>query len=96
MTAIRIQAKPQRSSDITFQSMPPETILLNLENGYYYSTNSLGSAVWQKCDGNTSIEDLISDLQPQYEISLEVLRHDVMEFIEEMVAENLLKVDTDA
>lgn len=96
MAAISLQSKLRRSMDITFQSMPPDTILLNLESGFYYSTNILGSAVWQRCDGNTTIEDLISSLHPQYEISLEELRSDVMKFIEEMVAEDLLLVDPDA
>jgi len=96
MTKISLTSKPSRSPDITFQSMPPETILLNLESGYYYSANALGSAIWQRCDGETTTEQLIRTLHPQYEVSIEQLRRDVVEYIERLADEGLLLVDSDA
>ena len=96
MAAISLQSKPRRSRDITFQSMPPDTILLNLESGYYYSTNKLGTETWQRCDGETTISAMIAELHPHYEVSLEQLSADILGFIEEMVAEGLLLVEAHA
>lgn len=92
MTAITLQDKPRHSQDTTFQSMPPDTVLLNLTTGYYYSANSLGAAVWHKCDGNTKIEQLLEDLHRQYDVGMDTLSQDVMQFVEEMVREGLLVV----
>lgn len=81
---------PERSPDIAFQSMPPETILLNLANGYYYSTNELGGEVWQRCDGETTVEGIIRNLLPKYDVDLATLSEDVAEFIRQLAEDGLL------
>lgn len=96
MSKINLELQPQRSNDIVFQSMPPDTVLLNLETGYYYSTNPLGTEIWQRCDGTTAISNILSDLHQQFDVSLEQLTQDVLNFIEQMVHEGLLKVDVHA
>lgn len=87
-----LQSIPVKSPDITFQAMPPETVLLNLETGYYYSTNELGSAVWSLCDGATTVEAIIRALNPRYDVAPEQLERDVLAFIRELAEEGLLLV----
>ncbi|HZG75937.1 MAG TPA: PqqD family protein [Paenibacillus sp.] len=85
--------RPARSSDIVFQSMPPDTILLNLKTGYYFSTNRLGADVWERCDGNTTVAAMIEDLHRRYDVELERLTEDVESFLRQMIDEELLYVE---
>ena len=85
--------RPARSSDIVFQSMPPDTILLNLKSGYYFSTNRLGAGVWERCDGKTTVAAMIEDLHRQYDVELERLTEDVEAFLRQMIDEGLLYVE---
>lgn len=87
-----LQSIPVRSPDITFQAMPPETVLLNLETGYYYSTNKLGGDVWARCDGNTTVDAIIRALHPRYDVALEELERDVIAFVGQLTEEGLLLV----
>jgi hypothetical protein len=95
MITINKQHQPFRSNDIVFQSMPPDTVLLNLETGYYFSTNRLGAEVWNRCDGETTVAAIIESLHQQFDVSLEQLTDDVENFIALMVKEELLKVSVD-
>ncbi|HZG88385.1 pyrroloquinoline quinone biosynthesis peptide chaperone PqqD [Paenibacillus sp.] len=92
MTAVTMQSRPRKAQDIMFQSMPPDTILLNLNNGYYYSTNPIGAAVWERCDGQRSIADIITELRAAFDAPDEIER-DVVQFVEHMADEKLLIVD---
>jgi len=95
MSEISLQYKPLKSDDIVFQSMPPDTVLLNLETGFYFSTNRLGAAVWEHCDGESDISSIIQKLHLQFDVSLEQLTEDVHAFIHQLLSEGLLKVTTD-
>lgn len=83
---------PERSPDMTYQAMPPETVLLHLETGYYYSTNKLGSDIWQLCDGETTVADIIRHLHDRHEVDREQLQQDVLAFIGQLAEEGLLLV----
>lgn len=96
MPAAHLQIKPLRSEEIVFQSMPPDLILLNLETGYYYSTNTLGAEVWQRCDGSTNVQQIIDELNQQFEVGLDQLTDDVVAFINQLINEQLLRSGSDA
>lgn len=93
---IHLNMKPRQAQDIVFQSMSPETILLNLETGYYYSTNVLGAEIWQKCDGTTDIQAILNHLYQTFDVQHEELTKDTLDFIVEMIDEGLLQVDEHA
>lgn len=95
MTKPILRSKPQRASDVVFRSVSRDTVLLDLESGYYFSLNPLGSEIWQRCDGQTEVAKLVEDLYAQYAASREQLEADVVGFIEQMLSEGLLRVDAD-
>lgn len=93
MGNINMRQKPVQSRDVAFQTMQPDTVLLNLETGYYYSINSLGAEIWQQCDGETEIAAIIDNLRQKYDVSLDQLKEDAVDFINQMLKEGLLKDD---
>ena len=92
MTGPSLFSRPRRAQDVMFQSMPPDTILLNLNNGYYYSTNPIGAAVWERCDGQRSIADIVTELRSISDAPDDI-EQDVVQFVRQMAEEKLLVID---
>ncbi|KUO64414.1 MAG: hypothetical protein APF84_10600 [Gracilibacter sp. BRH_c7a] len=95
MTILNNHSHPVKKKDIVYQSMPPDTILLNLDNGFYYSTNEIGAEVWDCCDGRHSIIDIIKHISNQYNVSADEIKNDVLSFIVDMKKEGLLQIQND-
>lgn len=93
MENLLMQQKPRHSKDIVFQCMPPDTVLLNLESGYYYSINSVGAEIWKLCDGKTDVAFIIDSLYQKYDVSQEQMTEDVVSFIQQVLGEKLIKMD---
>lgn len=92
MPRLDMQCRPRKMKEIVFQSMPPDTILLNLDNGYYYSTNHIGADVWERCNGENSLARIVSDILSLYDAPKEA-EDDILSFVRDMVEEKLLSVD---
>jgi hypothetical protein len=93
MINLSLQNRPIKSQGIVHQSMPPDTILLNLNNGYYYSTNNIGTALWEYCDEGMSIADIMANISNDCGVPIEDIKDDILHFINEMVQEGLIKIE---
>lgn len=95
MINLSLHSCPVKKQEIVFQSMPPDTILLNLDNGYYYSTNSVGAAVWEHCDGRNSITEIMSKISNICGKRVDEIKEEIWDFIKDMVKEGLLQIEKD-
>jgi GeoRSP system PqqD family protein len=57
--------------------------------GTMLSLNLLGTEVWKLCDGR-SIDDVVAELLPQFDIEEEVLRTDVEAFLSELAEKGFI------
>jgi hypothetical protein len=93
MSDLNLLSCPVKMKEIVFQSMPPDTILLNLDNGYYYSTNRVGAAVWDRCDGNTTIAEMMADISERSGEPAQRVEADILHFVSDMMKEGLVKLE---
>lgn len=93
MQNLSLNHRPVKLKDIVHQTMPPDTILLNLHNGYYYSTNNIGAAVWDRCNGSNTISRIIEEISQDCGKSAEEVRNDIMGFLRDMINERLVTVE---
>ena len=84
------QCRPQKTKEVVSQSMPPDTILLNLDNGYYYSTNQIGAAIWENCEGKLTIKEMIDDISQRCDVPAEQIEKDILHVIRDMESEGLI------
>lgn len=54
--------------------------------------DEIGVAILRKCDGETSIADIVALLAQDYEAPREVILNDVLEFVQEWSDKLLLKI----
>ena len=75
---------PKRGEQVIAQKASNDLLLLNMEDGNYYSLNEVGGRIWELCDGNRSVSQLIATLAAEYNVSNETLEKDVCEVLEDL------------
>lgn len=78
------------NSNIIAKDLQGEMVLLNKENGDYFTLNNMGTEVYNCiCDG-IKIGEIIDLLFEKYDISYDKLKADIMSLIDEMKEKDIL------
>lgn len=80
---IYLETCPKRGDQVIAQKAANDLLLFNMEDGNYYSLNEIGSRVWELCDGNHSVSQVVAALAGEYDASDQVLEKDVLELLED-------------
>jgi coenzyme PQQ biosynthesis protein PqqD len=72
------------------QQVEGQTILLRVDDGGYYAIDEVGAAVWELCDGERQLTEVISTLAAEFDAPAETIRADVLEFVQDLRRERLL------
>jgi coenzyme PQQ biosynthesis protein PqqD len=80
---INRESCPKRGEQIIAQKAADELLLLNMEDGNYYSLNEIGGRIWELCDGKRTVSQVIAALAAEYEAPHSTLEHDVVELLED-------------
>jgi Coenzyme PQQ synthesis protein D (PqqD) len=78
-----LQSYPVRKEQVIAQKASDEFLLFNMHDGNYYSLNEVGSRIWELCDGDHSVEQLIQTLTREYDAPSDSVAKDVLELLEE-------------
>ena len=70
-----------------------ETVLMSLERGRCYGLGEIGSEIWRKLASPVQVADLIAELSEQYEAAPGLIEQDVLELLNQLAAEGLIRVD---
>lgn len=87
---MNLQSFPQRREQIIAQKGSSDFLLFNMNDGQYYSLNEVGCRIWELCDGNHSITQLVETLAAEYDARPEMLVKDVIELLKELESRKLL------
>ena len=89
-TPIMSLQNPQRKDQVISQKASSNLLLLNMSDGNYYSLNEVGSKIWELCDGNHSIAQLVDALTAEYDAPAETLKGDILELLDKLRSEKLI------
>jgi hypothetical protein len=67
-----------------------EAVLLNLENGVYYTLNPIGTAIWELFSDNRSLEEIFTAICERFDVSEPVARRDVATLATQLRQEGLI------
>lgn len=84
-TAFRINA-PR----IAHQTLDDETIIIDFDNGAYFSTNGTGAAIWQQIAQNGSADSIIRALTARYSGDPDAIGPAVGQFLIRLQQESLI------
>jgi hypothetical protein len=78
------------AEDVHCTILEGDAVLLNLDNGHYYSLNKVGTAIWEYCDGIRSLQDVLKHICDRFEVGEERARADLLSISSQLVKEQLL------
>ncbi len=83
-----IQNKNYIASD-----MNGEKVMLDVQSGKYYNLGTIGGRIWDLSAQASTVEEIVSRLMEEYEVSQEVCTQQVSTFIGQMLSEGLVEID---
>jgi len=84
--------KVVRVSGMVAADMDGQWVMLNIENGKYFSLNPVGSRIWDLLDRPLSIKDLVAALLTEYKVEEKQCRTNVSFFLNRMIEIGLVAV----
>jgi len=87
---IALDARPSRSQRVLAQPNAESLILLNPDDGQYYTLDEVGARIWELCDGTRAVTDVVSAIHAEYDAPLAAIQSDVVELLDDLTREKLL------
>ncbi len=87
---IALEVRPTQADGILAQRNDDSLILLNPENGQYFTLDEVGARVWELCDGSHRVAEVVSTLYAEYDAPLNSIQTDVLELLDELASEQLV------
>ena len=82
---------PKRRSDLSYRTINGETLILNRKKKRLHQLNPTASFIWNCCDGNSNIAEIIDRLVAAYEVDSRTAREDIEEVLSNLRSSNLLE-----
>ncbi|HUH98983.1 MAG TPA: PqqD family protein [Anaerolineales bacterium] len=78
--------------DVVYETIDGETVIVNLENGVYYSLRNSGVDVWNLVEAGANLDELTDLIAGRYEASPEYIRKVIAELLTAFQQEGLVQV----
>ena len=77
--------------NVVFQVLDGQAVVLNLDSGYYFGLNEVGTRFWQRLGETGSLEAIVEDLLGEFEVERSVLEEDMVALIEDLKTRKLVE-----
>lgn len=77
----------------SYETIDGETVIINLDNGNYYSLIGVGSDIWRFIENGATVDNIIEVINHQYEGSRADVEDKINKFIAELLEEGLVVND---
>jgi len=90
-------AKRVQFADTVFaQEVDGEMVLLDMNSENYFGLDAVGSSIWQAIEAEDGVlERVLPILLDEYEVEEDVLKRDLLAFVEQLVESGLVQVVED-
>ncbi len=82
---------PFKTPDTAHRMLADEALVVNFKSSFFYNFNPVGAFIWERCDGRRTVAQIAGELAEEYDVTVEAATRDCQEFIDGLVAENLLE-----
>lgn len=83
----------RRNPQVEWTVLNQEAVLLNLDNGVYFTLNRLGTVIWELCTGEQSLEHISHIICEQFKVSGDVVRTNLIALVTKLSEEGLITND---
>jgi hypothetical protein len=82
----------QKTTDLLESMVDSEAVILGMESGKYIGLNEVGTRIWSMLDQPVKVSDLLSELSVHYDAAPEVIREELLEFLNSLYHRLLVRV----
>lgn len=93
MSGIKLDTLIRRAAGFTTAPVQDELMMLNVEQGAYYSLDPIAAEIWNMLEEPAQVKSLAERLQKRYAVSAEQCQADVLEFLEEMHGNGMIVIE---
>lgn len=87
-----LSQKVEFSDTVFAQEVDGEMVLLDMKSENYFGLDSVGTDIWQAIEEKKVLQDVLDTLVEQYDVEEEVLRKDLISFVEKLQESGLVEV----
>ncbi len=80
---------------VLVRQLAGESVLLNLQTERYFGLDEVGTRMWTHLTSSVSIEAAYQNLLEEYEVEREVLRRNLSDLLDHLLANGLLDVSAE-
>ena len=91
MNEITLNSTVVRSSDVMSSPVDDELVMIDIEQGAYYSLDRVGADIWNRLAAPLAMADLCAQLMQQYDVDQATCEADVLAVLNEMAEDGLLQ-----
>ena len=94
---IKIDAKdsPRRRDQVIAQKAATDFLLFNMDDGNYFSLNEVGSRIWDLCDGQHTVTQIIATIAQEYDAPGDLIENDVLTLLTDLQSGGLIHHTTE-
>jgi hypothetical protein len=92
VTRLTLDSRIRRTSDVVFQELDGEVVLVNLARGTCFTLDPVGTRIWQLLDEVDDLVELGRTLTVEFEVEEETALHDLLAIVADLVARELVTI----
>ncbi len=81
-----------QSQDLVSADLAAETVLMGLDQGYYYGLGDTGSRIWELVREPMTVTEVWDRMVAEYNVEPERCRVDLLRFLNALMEERLVEV----
>ena len=89
---MQVSDRPQRDERIVWRRGDEGVVVLNPNDGQYFSLDDVGGRIWELCEGDRTVAEIANVLAEEYDADASVIQADALELLRELRAEGLVTV----
>lgn len=78
---------------VPWRVIDAETLVVDVKSGLLYPLNSVGTRIWELCDGRRTVEEIVQIIAAEFDAELATIREDTSQFVQELERAVLIKID---
>jgi hypothetical protein len=80
-----------QNKEIIQSSIANEVVMMDVESGFYFGLNSVGSIIWSLLGSPITFDELINKLMEQFQVDRVTCEADTQNFIQQLLEKNIIR-----
>ncbi len=80
----------QIREDLLIEEVDGEFVILDMHHNVYFGLEAMGKLIWELLQQEQGVDSIVTTIASHYGVSEDVVRRDVMTFIDQLVEQGLI------